>query len=81
MITAEQARTIIEKNLPKNAKITSITDYKGNYIFTFDDPQQEFHNLLAVNKLTKKVNQFDLFAESPLGGFVKAFKKQNPGLI
>lgn len=80
-MTAEQAKVIAEKKLPKNAKITSVTDYKGHYIFTFDDPQEKFHNLLAVNKLTKKVGQFDLFAERPLGGFVKAFKEQNPGLI
>lgn len=80
MITPVQAKAIVETKLPSNVKITSVTDYKGYYIFTFDDPNEKFHNLLAVNKLTKTVKQFDPFAERPLGGFAKAFRKQNPDL-
>lgn len=81
MMTPEKARTIVEKELPKDAKVTSVTDYKGYYIFTFDDPHEKFHNLLAVNKLTRSLKQFDPFAEKPLGGFAKACKEQNPDLF
>lgn len=73
MITQNQAKEIISKKTPKRIKIKGIYDYDGRYVFDFEDPEDEFTNMLAVNKKNGIVEQFNPYAEKDLGFFRKLY--------
>ena len=53
----------VKKQIPSNAKILNIVDYKGHYIFAIDDPADPYDNFLAVDKKDGSVKMFNPYAD------------------
>lgn len=74
-MSPEQARNKIERVIPKTAKILSLTDYNGHYIFAIDD-KGILDNYLAVDKKTGGIKNFDPWLDKTRGYF-EAAERQN----
>ena len=68
---------LVKEHLPQTAHIISVTDYKGNWIFGIEDPNDEFDNFKAVNKLTGNITRFNPWEDDMERFATEAFKQNS----